>query len=211
MFGKHWLIVWLVLVCPTAVRARDPVPLHPEGRRLRALIDTLDVENRWLAGQKINWRTGRAGGAPGERNPRTHCSAFVAAVCRRLDVPMLEPPPRMYLSNRQHDWLRGRGQALGWRQVGAVRAQELANQGYLVVASWKNREKDRYHRGAGHIAVVRPQLEDIARIQNRGPQITQAGRRNYRTTSVAVGFRGRAWAKRQVLYFAYLRANHLSA
>ncbi len=205
MFGKRFLIVWLVLLCPADVGAREQVALYPEGRRLRAWLDTLDVEHRWRAGQKIDWRTGRKGD-PSEYNPRTHCSAFVAAVCRRLGVPMLKPPPRMYLSNRQQDWLRGRGRALGWRRVGPVRAQELANRGYLVIASWKNREKDRYHRGAGHVAVVRPQLKDVARIRKRGPQITQAGRRNYRTTSAAVGFRGRAWKNRQVLYFAYVRA-----
>src|SRR4051794_5257098 len=99
MLGKRILIVWLVLICPPGARAGDQVPLYPEGRRLRAFLDTLHVERHWLAGQRINWRTGRRGGDPRERNPRTHCSAFVAAVCRRLGTPMLKPPPRQYLSN----------------------------------------------------------------------------------------------------------------
>jgi hypothetical protein len=163
------------------------------------------VEHRWLPNKHVNWKTGAPDGKPVASGPRTHCSAFVAAACVRLGVPMLLPPPQTYLSNRQQDWLHGRGKRLGWRQVDALRAQQLANKGYVVVASWKNREKDGYHRAAGHITIVRPQLKAVALVDQRGPQITQAGKRNYKTTSVAVGFSGRAWQRREIQYFAFMR------
>jgi hypothetical protein len=210
MGSKRLIVLVLTALCPVPGLAKGGLRLYPEGRRFRAWLDILDVENRWLAKGHVNWRTGRPDGKPARLGPRTHCSAFVAAACLRLGIPMLKPPPQMYLSNRQQDWLRTGGRRLGWRSVGAVRAQELANRGYLVVASWKNREKDRYHRGAGHIAVVRPQIKSVALIRKRGPQITQAGRRNYQTSSVAVGFRGRAWDKGEVRYFAYLRGRALA-
>ncbi len=208
MIRKRLLVVLLLLVSPVAPPAfgRDTkVPLYSQGRRLRSLLDRMDVEHRWLANRHVNWKTGLPDGKPARSGPRTHCSAFVASACVRLKVPMLLPPPQTYLSNRQQDWLRGKGSSRGWRPVTALRAQQLANQGYVVVASWKTREKDGYHRGAGHIAIVRPQLKAVSLVRSRGPQLTQAGNRNYKTTSVAVGFSGRAWNRKQVLYFAYLR------
>jgi len=208
MIWKRPLLVLLVLtspVLPPAIARDSRVPLSPEGRRLRAKLDRMDVEHRWLPNRHVDWKTGKPDGKTVRSGPRTHCSAFVAAACVRLKVPMLLPPPQTYLSNRQQDWLLGKGRGLGWREVSALRAQQLANKGYVVLASWKNHENDGYHRGAGHIAIVRPQLKEVSMVRSRGPQLTQAGGRNYKTTSVAVGFRGRAWKNKQVRYFAHLR------
>src|SRR5215471_15902481 len=73
---------------PPASKVALPIPLSPKGKKLRAVLDSLDVENHWLAGQHItHWKTGEADDKKG--GPRTHCSLFVAAVCWKLDIPML--------------------------------------------------------------------------------------------------------------------------
>jgi hypothetical protein len=63
-------------------------------------------------------------------------------------------------------------------------AQRLANQGELVVAAFKNGNP----ACSGHIAVVRPAAVDPGRIEQVGPQVTQAGFKNYRSVALATGF-----------------------
>jgi hypothetical protein len=185
--------------------AQGVIPISAEGQRLRAALDAMDVEHLWLPGEHIDWRTGMPDGKRVEAGPHTHCSAFLAAFCVKQSIPILLPPPQKHLANRQQDWLLAEGAKQGWLEVNAVKAQELANQGRVVVASWKNSEKDGYHRGAGHMAIVRPEALPRSVIHERGPQITQAGGQNYNSNTVAYAFRGRAWQKHEVRYFAYMR------
>lgn len=82
-------------------------------------------------------------------------------------------------------WFPGTGtERFGWRQVNEKESQTRANLGYMTVAVWENPS------GHGHIAVVRPG----ERTQAEGPRIAQAGRNNYRDTSVSRGFNNRTRA-----------------
>jgi hypothetical protein len=67
-----------------------------------------------------------------------------------------------------------------------------ANKGEFVVAVFKNPDSKK----AGHIAVVRPAAIDSLRIGEKGPQITQAGFTNYKSTDLRTGFshHGGAWS-----------------
>ncbi|HZU38746.1 MAG TPA: hypothetical protein VFA18_22655 [Gemmataceae bacterium] len=172
-----------------------------KGTALAQVLDSLQVQTHWLAGQSINdWQTGLSDNRTG--GPRTHCSLFVSAVCQKLHIPMLDPPPQTFLSNRQQNWLVREGRGKGWRQVkDPVEAQWLANQGVVVLASYKSRDAKK----AGHIAVVRPAVAAPAEVRARGPWITQAGARNYRKTDTRTGFKNHpaAWKNREIHYFAY--------
>jgi hypothetical protein len=90
------------------------------------------------------------------------------------------------LANAQFDWLAGdAGRAAGWQAVeSSLDAQRLANHGELVVAVFKNGNP----ACSGHIAVVRPAAVDSERIEQVGPQVTQAGFKNYRSVALATGF-----------------------
>jgi hypothetical protein len=182
----------------------EPVaPITEAGRRLAAALDALEVEKRWLPNERIDWKTGLPATKPATgRSPRTHCSAFAAAVCVTLKVPMLTPPPETLLANRQHDWLRKEGKALGWKRVDAVEAQRLANEGKVVLASCKSTDPKR----PGHIAVVRPGTRGAEQVRAVGPDIIQAGGKNYNRTTVVQGFRNHpgAWKKGEVLFFAFV-------
>jgi hypothetical protein len=164
----------------------------------------MDVEHHWLAGKAIDWRTGNPKNGP-PPYPPTHSGAFVAAVCARARLPMLTGSAAQNLiPNRQQDWLLNEGAGRGWTVVNAVRAQRLANQGWVVIASWKNPAPPANSRTAsGHGAIVRPDARATADISGRGPRITQAGQRNFRNTDVQTGFPRSAWEGKQIVYVAH--------
>ncbi len=163
--------------------------VSPEGKALARFLDHTGVDHLWQAHWHVNWQTGEADRSnPGGREAATHCSAFVAAVAQRLGVYILRPPdhPQELLANAQLAWLRTDGPSRNWRPVSDMReAQDLANRGNLVVAAFEAPSP----RRSGHIAILRPSAKDFVRLEDEGPQITQAGETNAVSTSVAEGFR----------------------
>ena len=80
-----------------------------------------------------------------------------------------------------------------------IAAQKLANDGQLVVVTYKSHDAKR----PGHIAVIRPSRRDDAEIISTGPEIIQAGVNNYNSTNASEGFKHHAGAfkKNELLYF----------
>ena len=180
-------------------------PISPAAERIAQKIDSLDVENHWPAGVHVKWDTGVPDGRP-EKSPgkHTHCSAFVAAAAREFGIYILRPPehPQVLLANAQYDWLEQDGPKRGWRPLEtAEEAQRYANEGWLVVATYKNHHDDK----PGHIAIVRPSDKREAALREEGPQITQAGATNYRSVALRVGFAGHpaAWGRHEVRFYAH--------
>jgi hypothetical protein len=171
-------------------------PISAAGHRLETVLDGMDVESCWLAHEHVNWETGRPDKGEDYEGPgrSTHCSAFAAAVGKRLGVYMLRPPEhgQILLANAQAEWFHTeRGVASGWRPVpGAQQAQVLANKGNLVVIVF---ESPNPHK-PGHIAVVRPSTRSQRLLDENGPLIIQAGQKNYVHTSAKVGFQLHAGA-----------------
>jgi hypothetical protein len=204
----------LLLAALTTIWATDPqaqsladsntiTPPTPAAIQTFQIIDAMDVETHWLAERHVDWETGRPDGARVSLFGRhTHCSAFVAAAAERLGVYILRPPdhPQLLLANAQYDWLTGPAAARrGWTPLSdAVEAQNRANLGDLVIVVHRNPRNDM----PGHIAIVRPETRTAADIEQNGPQITQAGGTNYRSTTASVGFR-RAWENRDVRFYAH--------
>lgn len=190
-----------------------------QGQQLLDFLDRSQVETLWQAGVHVDWESGIADGKPLKGNGKhTHCSAFAAAMAKRLGVYLLRPPEHSatLLANAQFDWLTTHAltlepQALeltlqahsdNWFKLAdASVAQKLANQGQLVVAVYRNHHDDR----PGHIAIVRPTAKSTKQISEEGPQITQAGGHNYFSTTVKQGFASHpaAWNKQELQYFAH--------
>jgi hypothetical protein len=200
--------IFLALLSAVFVGGADAVWAHdisPEGQKLITVLDAMNVEKLWLAGARVDWRTGETNGKVfATPNGHTHCSAFAAAAADRLGVYLLHPPEHsaVLLANAQQDWLRGKGTNDGWFAVNSpVEAQQLANAGHLVVVTCKNPDPAR----PGHIAIVRPSTKSDEQILAEGPEITQAGLHNYNDTTTVVGFKNHkeAFEKNQLLYFAH--------
>lgn len=193
------LLVLFSFPVPAAVHAGQ---IAPAGKELSWILDSFHVESLWLPGQHVEWKSGEYAG-PGTPTS-THCSAFVAAACMEEDIYILRPPEHsaVLLANAQHDWLRSEGSEHGWTQVGSMRkAQKLANEGLLVVATYKNPDPKK----PGHIAIVRPSIKGLRQIAKEGPQIIQAGGTNWNSTSLKEGFKRHpdAWRDRHILFFAH--------
>jgi hypothetical protein len=164
--------------------------ITPAGERLADTFDNMNVESLWLAGEHVNWETGEPDKSADYEGPgnHSHCSAFAAAAAMRLGVYLLRPPEheQLLLANAQADWLASEAGAQGgWRSVADMReAQRLANQGYLVLALYRNPNP----HVPGHIAIVRPSEKSAAALEVNGPEMIQAGERNYTKISARVGF-----------------------
>lgn len=171
-------------------------PISPAGKRLEAVLDSMDVESLWLAHEHVNWETGKPDKDADYEGAgkSTHCSAFAAAVGKRLGVYMLRPPEhgQILLASAQAKWFSSQeGRRAGWHGVrDAQEAQTLANQGNLAIVVYESPDP----RKPGHIAVVRPSGKSGLKLAESGPQIAQAGQLNYSSTSVKIGFRAHAGA-----------------
>lgn len=165
-------------------------PVSEAGRKLLDVLDGTNVESLWLAHEHVNWETGQPDKDADYEGPgkATHCSAFAAAAGKRVGVYMLRPPEhgQILLANAQAAWFHApAGQQNGWRELETAKdAQTLANQGNLVVIVYENPDPHK----PGHIAIVRPAARPARLLEENGPEITQAGVKNYIKTSTKVGF-----------------------
>jgi hypothetical protein len=128
----------------------------------------------------------------------------VAAVCLQLEINILHPPEHclQFLANAQGIWLQNQGGKNGWFAVPSSKdAQELANMGFLVLASYRQSPPEK----RGHIAIIRPSTKSDQLIAREGPDIIQAGKINYSLTSLSIGFQSfeQAFKKNQIYYFAH--------
>jgi len=204
--------VLMLLVLPGATRlvfSAEPSccgPITGQARRLLEVLDSMNVESLWLAHEHVNWETGEPDKGADYEGPgrSTHCSAFAAAAGKRLGVDMLRPPEhgQILLANAQAEWFRSpAGSQAGWLPVRDARdAQSLANRGNLVVVVFESPDPHR----PGHVAIVRPALRPTRLLEENGPEITQAGQKNYIKTSAKVGFLAHpgAWPG-GVLFYAH--------
>ena len=180
--------------------------ISPAGKKLAAFLDSLNVEQHWLAGVHVDWKTGEPDGKPvSATGHHTHCSAFAAAACERLQIYLLHPPEhgQLLLANAQFDWLGAKGAGEGWTPVKTeIEAQHLANRGEIVVAVFKNPD----NKSPGHIAIVRPSEKSEALIKTEGPQEIQAGLHNHNSATLKEGFSAHpgAFEKHEILFFAHV-------
>lgn len=187
----------LVLLVPAALPA-PASEITPAGEHLARVLDKMDVEHHWQPGERVYWRTGKP--THPHRYFATHCSAFVAAACDRLGVYILRPPShsQTLLANAQQRWLLKEGPDRGWKRVGTWQeAQDLANEGMVVVASYRNSNSHK----PGHVAIVRPSTKSAEAIAEEGPDVAYAGRQNHSRASLFQGFKSHP--KDEILFFAH--------
>lgn len=195
-------------------------PITPKAQHIRDVLDASNVEHLWQKSTHVAWDTGEPDLSPGDEaafaridHRDTHCSAFAAAMGKRLGIYMLRPPyhSTKLLATAQTEWFAGgTARDVGWWQVDSPeQAQALANSGRLVVVAYPSPDPHR----PGHIAIVRPDARvTLERIIESGPEITQAGGHNYLHSTVRRGFSFHpgAWPN-GVKYFAHDLPDQLPA
>ena len=187
---KKIKVTFLFLILLTSSFCQS-IKVDSFGLKLRQFYLNENVENRWLAGQHINWETGEPDNPNATKGIKTHCSTFVASVCKQRNIYILRPPEHKtgLLANAQFDWLFSEeAYKIGWRQIKDSiyqKAQELANKGYIVTAVYKNPDPKK----PGHIALVMPTEKSIEDLYEEGPTVIQAGQTNYNSTPLKNGFK----------------------
>ena len=188
-----------------AFAAPSTESISTKGLWLADELNSMGVETKWIAGQRVDWRSGLPNGKPITRPGRhTHCSAFVAAAAEKLRVYILRPPEHssVLLANAQSEWLEENGGVAGWRALpDGEAAQAAANSGELVVASYRSHRAD----SSGHIAIVKPASRSAEEIASEGPLVIQAGTINSAAISLRTGFAGHppAWRDQEVRFYAH--------
>jgi hypothetical protein len=164
----------------------------------------MDVEHHWLAGQRVDWKTGNSVDDDGS-GTASNGGAFVAAVGARLKVPMPAPEGSNFLPGSQFEWLLIDGKAKGWLPMGEVEAQLLANQGWVVIAAWKNTAPAGERKTAGMLAIVRPDSRPVGEIAAKGPSVILASDQNRNSVVFNQAFPASAWSNRdqEVVFFAH--------
>lgn len=184
---------------PPVIKVGESLPISRAGAILAQRLDGMDVENHWLPGQDVSWRTGNA--VDDDPGPSSNGCEFVAAVCARLKVVMAEPAPENFSPDSQYDWLVNEGTGSGWIALGGdVEAQLLANQGWVVVAAWKSSTPASDRSMDGQTAIVHPNSAPVEAVADHGPMITVAGPQNHTNIALKDGFPPAA--RDQVIYLA---------
>ncbi len=185
------ILLFLFTLVLTNAFAQKTLQIDSNGMELRKFYLNENVENLWMAGHHINWETGEMDDPFATKGIKTHCSSFVASVCKLKDIYILRPPKHKtgLLANAQFDWLFTEdAYQKGWRQIKDSiyeRAQELANKGFVVTAVFKNPDAKK----PGHIALVMPFEKSTNDLINEGPTLIQAGQSNKNFIPLRNGFK----------------------
>src|SRR5580704_8314162 len=103
-FDASWrsLMQALMLAALAGAPAATAGEITPAGKKMSEFLDGMHVEQLWLSGQQVDWRSGEPNGRVfATAKGHTHCSAFAAAVAVRLGIYLLHPPEHsaMLLAN----------------------------------------------------------------------------------------------------------------
>ena len=97
------LILFFLSASLSVASGQSLVKMDSAGVKLQGFYLSMNVENLWISGQHVNWKTGEADKPDATAGIHTHCSAFVAAACDRKGVYILRPPKhgQVLLTNAQ--------------------------------------------------------------------------------------------------------------
>src|SRR4249919_421016 len=113
-------MLWILPLFVLSAGSQDLLSVDKKGHALKEFYLGLRVEALWISGQHVNWETGEPDNLNTDQDIHTHCSAFVAAACKRLNIYILRPPdhPMQLLANAQYDWLRSAESVkMGWKAI----------------------------------------------------------------------------------------------
>jgi hypothetical protein len=179
---------------------------NAKGHALKEFYLGLRVEDLWLSGHHIDWETGEPDNSASTQDMHTHCSAFVAAACKRLNIYILRPPDHsmQLLANAQCDWLQTpEADKMGWKLIESgdryEKAQDYANSGHVVIAAVKNSNP----KLPGHIALVRPADISTAQLTESGPMLIMASTHNFNYISLKSGFKSHIeeWPEHTIVFY----------
>lgn len=160
--------------------------------KLEKVLNSMDLSTKWLPGYNVDCLTGERVKEKSTTVSSSHCSCFVFAVCKKMNIKMIGTPDykQYHLSTNQMKWLKtDDAKKSGWNEINGtlnekyLTSQKKANNGYLVIAGV---EQDNEIRG--HVAIVRPSNKIDFYIKNEGPQVISSSTINTVSSSLKDDF-----------------------
>ena len=160
--------------------------------KLEKVLNSMDLSTKWLPGYNVDCLTGERVKEKSTTVSSSHCSCFVFAVCKKMNIKMIGTPEyKQYnLSTNQMRWLKtDDAKKSGWNEINGslnekyLMSQKKANNGYLVIAGV---EQDNEIRG--HIAIVRPSNKMDFYVKNEGPEVMSSSTINTVSSSLRDDF-----------------------
>ena len=160
--------------------------------KLEKVLNSMDLSTKWLPGYNVDCLTGERVKEKSTTVSSSHCSCFVFAVCKKMNIKMIGTPEykQYHLSTNQMRWLKtDDAKKCGWNEINGslnekyLMSQKKANNGYLVIAGV---EQDNEIRG--HIAIVRPSNKMDFYVKNEGPEVMSSSTINTVSSSLRDDF-----------------------
>ncbi len=160
--------------------------------KLEKVLNSMDLSTKWLPGYNVDCLTGERVKEKSTTVSSSHCSCFVFAVCKKMNIKMIGTPEykQYHLSTNQMRWLKTEdAKKSGWNEINGslnekyLMSQKKANNGYLVIAGV---EQDNEIRG--HIAIVRPSNKMDFYVKNEGPEVMSSSTINTVSSSLRDDF-----------------------
>jgi len=160
--------------------------------KLEKVLNSMDLSTKWLPGYNVDCLTGERVKEKSTTVSSSHCSCFVFAVCKKMNIKMIGTPEykQYHLSTNQMRWLKTEdAKKSGWNEINGslnekyLMSQKKANNGYLVIAGV---EQDNEIRG--HIAIVRPSNKMDFYVKNEGPEVMSSSTINTVSSSLREDF-----------------------
>ena len=160
--------------------------------KLEKVLNSMDLSTKWLPGYNVDCLTGERVKEKSTTVSSSHCSCFVFAVCKKMNIKMIGTPEykQYHLSTNQLRWLKtDDAKKSGWNEINGslnekyLMSQKKANNGYLVIAGV---EQDNEIRG--HIAIVRPSNKMDFYVKNEGPEVMSSSTINTVSSSLRDDF-----------------------
>ena len=208
-------IVLFFILATCLLHAQSFTAVDKKGEDLKNFYLSLHVEDLWIASYHVNWETGVADKPDATSGNHTHCSAFAAAACKRLNIYLLRPPEhkQILLSNAQYDWLSTQNAiAAGWQPVSGrhlyEEVQALANSGHVVIAICKNPDGSK----PGHVTLIMPTEMTKDKLTESGPEMIMAGTHNFNKISLKAAFKSHLndqWPEHVVSFYYNTKLSQL--
>ena len=88
--------------------------------KLEKVLNSMDLSTKWLPGYNVDCLTGERVKEKSTTVSSSHCSCFVFAVCKKMNIKMIGTPDykQYHLSTNQMKWLKtDDAKKSGWNEI----------------------------------------------------------------------------------------------
>jgi|TARA_B110000967_G_scaffold172663_1_gene183838 hypothetical protein len=188
---KKYFIYLIIIIIISSVFY--PYIYSQKQRKLIELLDTYDLDTKWLPGYNVDCNTGDIMPPKSTWVKSSHCSCFTSRVCNDMNIKLIgtkEGFNQKGLATNQLKWLKTEdAQKNGWEKINEtvptayVSANKEANKGNIVIAGVEDDANL-----LGHVSIVRPSNRSDYLIKRDGPDTIASSKINARSVFLKEDF-----------------------